>query len=140
MAGVISVRQIDDRRSHWHARVGGKSEEWDAVVQEQVPGEKIVWRNEGGAVNAGIVSFEPVVDGRTRNTRIHLEMAYEPEGLAERIGDALGLVERWVSGDLERFKEFIEATGSETGAWRGELKNPHGPGGHTRGRPREQNR
>jgi uncharacterized membrane protein len=83
MAGVTSVRQIDDRRSHWHARVAGKSEEWDAVIQEQVPGEKIVWRNEAGAVNAGIVSFEQVVDGRTRNTRIHLEMAYEPEGLAE---------------------------------------------------------
>jgi len=26
-----------------------------------------------------------------------------------------------VQGDLERFKEFIESRGGETGAWRGEI-------------------
>jgi len=26
-----------------------------------------------------------------------------------------------VKGDLERFKEFIEGRGTETGAWRGEV-------------------
>jgi hypothetical protein len=26
-----------------------------------------------------------------------------------------------VKGDLERFKEFIEGRGQETGAWRGEV-------------------
>jgi hypothetical protein len=29
-----------------------------------------------------------------------------------------------VKGDLERFKEFIESRGSETGAWRGEVEAP----------------
>jgi hypothetical protein len=28
---------------------------------------------------------------------------------------------RRVKGDLERFKEFIETRGAETGAWRGEV-------------------
>jgi hypothetical protein len=27
-----------------------------------------------------------------------------------------------VKGDLQRFKEFIETRGYETGAWRGEIK------------------
>ena len=36
-------------------------------------------------------------------------------------GDKLGFVSRRVEGDLERFKEFIEGRGSETGAWRGEI-------------------
>jgi len=27
-----------------------------------------------------------------------------------------------VTGDLERFKDFIESRGRETGAWRGEIR------------------
>jgi hypothetical protein len=27
-----------------------------------------------------------------------------------------------VEGDLQRFKEFIESRGRETGAWRGEIR------------------
>lgn len=40
---------------------------------------------------------------------------------AEHVGDALGLLERRVDGDVRRFKDFIEARGQETGAWRGEI-------------------
>jgi hypothetical protein len=29
-----------------------------------------------------------------------------------------------VEGDLERFKEYIERRGQETGAWRGTIKGP----------------
>ena len=39
----------------------------------------------------------------------------------EKVGDALGVVKRRVKGDLERFKELIEARGTESGAWRGEV-------------------
>ena len=38
-----------------------------------------------------------------------VQMDYEPEGLVENAGDALGLAERRVKGDLERFKELIES-------------------------------
>ena len=31
------------------------------------------------------------------------------------------MVERQTKGDLERFKEFIEARGAATGGWRGEI-------------------
>jgi hypothetical protein len=31
------------------------------------------------------------------------------------------MVTKRVKGDLERFKEFIEGRGRETGAWRGEI-------------------
>jgi hypothetical protein len=37
---------------------------------------------------------------------------YDPEGLVEKTGDALGVVSSQVEGDLERFKEFIENRGS----------------------------
>lgn len=42
---------------------------------------------------------------------------------------------RRVEGDMQRFREFIESNGQETGAWRGTIENPDVPGGHTRGNP-----
>jgi hypothetical protein len=34
------------------------------------------------------------------------------------------VVERRAAGDLERFREFIEGRGVETGAWRGKVPSP----------------
>ncbi len=51
-----------------------------------------------------------------------LQMEYEPEGVTETMGDMVGAVTGRVKGDLDRFKEFIERRGAETGAWRGEIK------------------
>ena len=48
-------------------------------------------------------------------------MDFVPEGLKEKLGGALGFADRRVKGDLERFKEFIESRGRETGAWGGEV-------------------
>jgi hypothetical protein len=42
--------------------------------------------------------------------------------LVEAAGDKLGFVQKRAEGDLERFKEFIESRGVETGAWRGEVR------------------
>ncbi|MBY8848296.1 cyclase, partial [Saccharothrix sp. MB29] len=51
-------------------------------------------------------------------------MQYDPQTLVEKAGSALGVVEHRVSGDLGRFKEFIEGRGAETGAWRGDVARP----------------
>jgi hypothetical protein len=47
-------------------------------------------------------------------------MSYRP-GVLDRVGSLIGLDNRRVRGDLERFKELIESRGTETGAWRGEV-------------------
>ncbi len=131
MDGVQEVKQIDDRRLFWRANIGGKEVEWEAEIQEQVPDEKIIWRSITGETNAGLVAFRPAGDGKTE---VRLEMSYEPQGVTQEIGSALGFVEGKVEGDLKRFKEFIEERGGhETGAWRGEISNADAPGGHTRG-------
>jgi hypothetical protein len=67
-----------------------------------------------------LVAFQPLDEA---HTRLMLQMDFEPEGITEQVGDKLGFVERRVRGDLERFKEFIESRGTETGTWRGEV-NP----------------
>jgi hypothetical protein len=52
-------------------------------------------------------------------------MDYEPEGMTEKLGSAVGLDSRRVKGDLERFRDMIEERGRETGAWRGEVRQEH---------------
>ena len=121
MEGVEAVRQLDNQRLHWRANVGGKVEEWDAVITEQHPDERIAWKNTTGASNAGVVTFHRLSD---TTTRVMLQLEYDPQGVVENVGDMLGVVSRRVANDLERFKEFIEARGQETGAWRGEVERP----------------
>jgi uncharacterized membrane protein len=100
------------------AEIGGRQEEWDAEIVEQRPNERIAWRSTGGAPNAGVVTFHRLDDD---TTRVMLQMDYEPQGAAEKAGGALGFDSRSIKGDLERFKEMIEARGTETGAWRGTI-------------------
>jgi uncharacterized protein (TIGR02271 family) len=115
MEGVEEVRRLDAKRLHWVANIGGKRKEWQAAITEEVPNERISWRSEGGEFNNGLISFQPLAPARTRVT---VRLQYEPKGLMERAGDALGLVSHRVEGDLERFKKFIEARERGPGEWR----------------------
>ena len=119
MEGVKSVTQTDDTHLHWVAEIAGNEEEWDAEVTEQHPDERVAWRATSGAENAGVVTFHRI-DNET--TRVTLQMDVEPEDPIESVGTALGFLQRRVKGDLERFKEFIERRGQETGAWRGQVE------------------
>src|SRR5215213_8653194 len=114
MGGVKEVRQLDDRRLHWVAEIAGVRREWEASILEQ----KIAWAATAGATNAGAVRFEPA---GTSSTIVSLTLEYEPEGVVEQVGDKLGIVERQVNSDLERFKALIEDEGYATGAWRGSI-------------------
>jgi uncharacterized membrane protein len=118
MEGVKEVRQLDDKRLHWRAVVGGKEIEWDAEIIEQVPDHKIAWRSISGVRNDGLVTFDKRAENKTAVT-LHLD--YDPEGIVENVGDKLGVVSHRVEGDLKRFKGFVESLGTETGAWRGEI-------------------
>ena len=118
MEGVQRVDQLDDRRMHWCVEIGGKTEEYDAQITEQIPDQRIAWRSTSGPKNSGLVSFHPLA---AHQTRVMLQMEYEPEGIVENVGDKLGVVSMRLQGDLNRFKKFIESRGVETGAWRGNI-------------------
>ena len=118
MEGVDEVRQLDDTHLHWVASFGGSQHEWDAVIIEQVPDQRIAWGNTDGKDNAGVVTFDKLDENTTRVT---VELDFVPEGVKEKVGAALGAPDRRVQGDLERFKELIESRGVESGAWRGEV-------------------
>jgi uncharacterized membrane protein len=118
MEGVEEVRQLDDKHLYWRARIGGVEREWHAEIVDQVPDERIAWRGLTGVAPSGAVLFKPQPDGRTEVT---LRVQYEPEGVAENVASAMGVLGARVEGDLKRFKEFIEERGRATGGWRGEI-------------------
>jgi uncharacterized membrane protein len=120
MEGIQSVQQLDDTHVHWVAEIRGESREWTTEITEQQPDKKVAWKTiEGEVKNDGVVTFEQVVEGRTR---VNVQMDVEGKSPAENVaGDLLGIVKQQVHGDLERFKQLIESRGEETGAWRGEV-------------------
>ena len=123
MGGVSSVTQLSDKRLQWVAQIGGVKRQWEATILEQVPDQKVAWAATSGATNAGEVRFEDVGGGQTS---VHLFLDYEPEGLVEKVGDKLNVIENQAEGDLGRFKAFIESERYATGAWRESIP----PGGH----------
>ena len=119
MEGVEEVRQLDDKQLHWVAELGGSRHEWDAVITEQLPDERVAWHNTDGKDNAGVVTFHKLDDARSR---VMVQIDFVPEGIKEKVGSTLNAPDRQVKGDLERFKELVEAKGGPNeGGWRGEV-------------------
>lgn len=78
----------------------------------------MAWKSTTGAPNAGVVTFHRL---DTNETKVTLQMEWQPQGVTESAGASLGFDDRQIKGDLERFKTFIEACGGATGAWRGSV-------------------
>ncbi len=121
MHGVESITQTDDTHLHWKTKVGGVEREYDTVITEQHPDERVAWKSTDGTTNAGAVTFYRLSDDQTRVT---VQIDWQPEGFVEKAGAAIGVDDRQVGADLKRFKSFIESQGSETGAWRGDVQRP----------------
>ena len=120
MDGVESITQIDDTHNHWVTKVGGVTREFDTVVTEQRPDERVAWTTVGGETKqAGVVTFHRLSDDQTR---LMIQIDWEPSGVVEKAGAAVGVDDHRVKADAKRFKEFIESRGGdETGAWRGQV-------------------
>jgi carbon monoxide dehydrogenase subunit G len=127
MEGVESVTQVDDTHNHWKTKIGGVEKEFDTEITDQRPDERIAWRSTGGVNQAGLVTFDKVDAG---HTRVNVQFEWDPETFKEKVGSVVGMDNRQVHQDLERFKEFIEGRGGETGAWREEVTTE---GKHTGG-------
>ena len=123
MGGVQEVHQLTDDRLHWVAEIAGVKREWDATILEQIPDEKVAWAATEGATNAGSVRFSAVGVDRTLVT---LTLEYEPEGLIEKAGDQLNIVQRQAESDLEKFKSLMESGEGGSAGWRGSINEGAG--------------
>jgi len=118
MEDVERIEQKDDRHLTWRANFWGKTEEWDAEITEQIPDKRIAWRSETGAKNAGVVTFHRLDD---ESCKVMLQMDFEPSGITEKVGDALGIATHRIERDLEQFKTFAESSADQIEGWRGEI-------------------
>lgn len=117
---VESIAQLDDTHTHWKVKVGGIEREFDAIITEQHPDERVAWTSSSGDTkHAGVVTFHTLTDA---STRVTVQIDWEPEGFLERAGSLVGAGAHAVKKDLKNFKEFIEERRAETGAWRGDVE------------------
>ena len=121
MEDVEDVRQIDDRYVYWRVNVAGREEAWTAEITEQIPDKRIAWTSKEtspGAANSGVVTFHRLDD---ESSRVMVQLGYEPEGILDKVGSALGALNAKLQRDLQRFKTFVERHGDDVDGWRGEI-------------------
>ena len=131
MSGVDAVRQLDDTTVHFETSIGGVKRDYDARITSQDPDRQVSWESLDSPRNAGTVRFAELGPAETR---VDVELSWEPDSATEKIGAAVGLDSRQVGADLQRFKKFIEGRDFETGAWRERVNSGEAdvqPGGLT---------
>jgi len=117
---VESIQQVTDTLTEWKVSVAGVERTFEANITEQHPDERVAWNSTGGEVDhAGVVTFHKLADTETRVT---VQLDWEPKGLLEKLGSAVGVGGHAVKKDLKNFKEYIESEQHPDGAWRGEVQ------------------
>ena len=117
---VNEITQVDEKTNHWSVTVAGAKREFDTVITEQIPDDRIAWTSTGGEVDhAGVVTFHKLSD---TTSRVTVQIDWEPQGLLEKAGSLVGAGSHAVKKDLQNFKQFIEKQGTATGEWRGDVE------------------
>ncbi|MGW9412697.1 SRPBCC family protein [Arthrobacter cupressi] len=122
MSGIESVRQVDEALVHFTTGIAGVRREFDARITTQVPDERIAWESVDAPRSKGEVTFRA---SSATETEITVDLDWQPETPAERLGAGTRLDDRLVKRDLQKFKEFIEHRETETGGWRGSITEGH---------------
>jgi uncharacterized membrane protein len=105
------VYEMWRRRSCWRAGASfDRTVEWDAEITEDVPGQRIAWREgNAGTHNEGSIQFVPAPGDR--GTEVHVKLRYEMPGgkLGEAVARYFGKDPRQQLDDnLRRFKQIAE--------------------------------
>jgi uncharacterized membrane protein len=97
----------ENGRITWRIRVDDVEGPWEAEVSEQVPQERIAWKNIFGrpSRNSGSVSFRAVGENRTQVT---LAIEFEFSGAAETGQDPLAPLATRLERTLVNFAEFAK--------------------------------
>ncbi|MBA4140087.1 MAG: SRPBCC family protein [Segetibacter sp.] len=112
MSHLKRVEVIDDKRSHWEAKIPGDviKLEWDAEIAKEIEGELIGWNSlpHASIQNAGKVEFR---DADESGTEIRVVITYRaPFGdVGEGITSLFNpMFEKMIKKDVKNFKRYIE--------------------------------
>ncbi|MEW2585362.1 SRPBCC family protein [Streptomyces virginiae] len=93
------IEQRGDTLTHWVTKIGRLERESDTEITEQLPDTKAAWVTVGGkSEQSGLVTLQSIDPSHTQVT---LMMDFDPEGMAENIGDQLGFVDRRVQAGTD---------------------------------------
>lgn len=113
MRHLESVQEIDDRRSHWEAKIPNKmiTIKWDAEIVRDDENSLLSWQSLPGSTieNAGKVEFRNALGDR--GTELRIMITYRPP--AGNIGTQVArlfnpIFRKMVKEDVTNFKQFIE--------------------------------
>ena len=112
MENIVSVDTTGANRTHWVVKApAGQTVEWDSVITEEIPGERIAWSTteDAGIRHSGSVEFRDAPGGR--GTAVTATIVYDPPGGA--VGKVVAkLFDRepkvQARQDLRRFKQLME--------------------------------
>jgi uncharacterized membrane protein len=117
MDNVERIEVSSSSRSHWVVKAPQGLVEWDAVITEDVPGERISWKTEDGAdvPNGGTIEFR---DAPGRGTIVTATIVYEV-GFVGKVVAKMFQREPAIQArrDLRRFKQLMETGEVATAAW-----------------------
>jgi uncharacterized membrane protein len=117
---VESIRQVTDTETVWKVKVGSVEREFTANITEQHPDERVAWASTGGDVDhGGVVTFHKLGDSETRVT---VQIDWQPVGLLEKLGNALGADNHAIKKDSKNFKKYVETENVSSDGWRGDVK------------------
>jgi uncharacterized membrane protein len=112
MEHLKTVEVIDDKRSHWEAKIPGGliKLEWDAEIVKEIEGELLGWNSlpHASIQNAGKVEFR---DADLNGTEIRVVITYRApfgdvgEGLTSLFNP---MFEKMIRNDVKNFKRYIE--------------------------------
>jgi len=115
MKHLVSVTEIDEKRSHWEAKIpegNPISVKWDAEIVKDEPGRLLSWRSLQGSTidNAGKVEFRDALGDQ--GTELRVMITYRPP--AGNIGSGIAklmnpMFEKVVRKDVNNFKSFMDA-------------------------------
>jgi uncharacterized membrane protein len=120
MENIERIEVLDEKTSRWSVKAPlGRTVQWDALVTEDAPGERIAWETAPGAdiKSFGVVEFR---DGPTgRGTEVRARFAYKPPaGTIGRLAAKVFQREPYLQArrDLRRFKAWMETGEIPVGA------------------------
>jgi uncharacterized membrane protein len=100
----------DGDRSHWVVKgPAGKSVEWDAEIEEDVPNERIAWKSVGDnqVDTSGVVRFDRGAPGVTKVT---VALSYDPPAgkLGEIVAELFKDPDAQIERALDQFRNLVE--------------------------------
>jgi uncharacterized membrane protein len=116
MHRLESVSQDDDTHVKFKTKIWGKSKEFTAEIEEQVPDERIKWKVTDGVTHTGVATFHEI---GPRLTRVEVNIDVQPGSLIEKAARGMRHIKRAVRADMHRFKAHVMMANEESGAWRG---------------------